>query len=179
MSRIGLKPITIPAGVQVTIADHKVTVKGAHGTLEKEFRPEIAIQVEGNQVHISRLNELKQTKQLHGTTRALLANMVNGVATPFVKELEIKGIGFKAALRGNDLVLNVGYSHEVVVPTLPGVKIETKSPTLISVSGCDRQAVGQIAAEIRRVRPPEPYLGKGIAYKGEHIRRKEGKKAGK
>lgn len=179
MSRIGLKPIEIPAGVSVKLEGSKVEVKGPHGTLTREFRPEVSITLEGNLLHISRLNDLKQSKQLHGTTRALLANMVHGVAKPFVKQLEIKGIGFKASMSGSNLLLNVGYSHDVIIQPLPGVKIETPQPTLVVVSGCDRQAVGQIAAEVRRVRPPEPYLGKGIAYKGEHIRRKEGKKAGK
>lgn len=179
MSRIGLKPISLPADVSVVIDNTKVVVKGPHGTLEREFRPEITIKLEDNVLHLSRLNDLKHTKQLHGTTRSLLANMIQGVATPFVKQLDIKGIGYKATLRGEDLILNVGYSHEVVIKPLPGIKIETPTVTSVVVSGCDRQAVGQVAAVIRRVRPPEPYLGKGIAYKGEHIRRKEGKKAGK
>lgn len=179
MSRIGVKPIVLPKGVVVTLDNNKVTVKGPSGTLSREFSKEVEITLDKEVLHVKRFNDEKQSKQLHGTTRALLANMVRGVVKPYVRELEIKGIGFKGTLNGANLVLSVGYSHDVVIKPLPGVKIETPQPTTIVVSGSDRQAVGQVAAEIRRVREPEPYLGKGIAYKGEHIRRKEGKKAGK
>lgn len=178
MSRVGLKPINIPEGVKIELEGNKVSVTGEHGTLTREFKPEVEIVVEDGVINVKRLNDSKRAKQLHGTTRSLLANMVNGVKTPFEKHLEIKGIGYRAALRDDLVVLNAGYSHEVVIKPLPGVKVEVPKPTSIIVSGCDAQAVGQVAAEIRRVRPPEPYLGKGIAYKGEHIRRKEGKKAG-
>lgn len=179
MSRIGLKPISIPASVKVNIEGSKVVVTGPKGTLTKEFSPFINFAVNENVIHITRQNETKEVKQLHGTTRALLANMITGVTEGFKKEIVMKGIGYKAAMRGNDLVLNVGYSHEIVLQLLPGITIEIKTPTELAVVGIDKQSVGQIAAEIRGTRPPEPYLGKGVAYKNEKIRRKEGKKAGK
>ena len=179
MSRVGRKPIVIPAGVSVKIEGPVVTVTGPKGTLTKTFQPQIGVNVEGNEIIVTRPNDEKVNKQLHGTTRALLQGMVEGVSKGFEIGLEIKGIGYRATMEGNTLVLGVGYSHPVKVTPVEGVKVETKSATEILVSGIDKQAVGQVAAVIRSVREPEPYLGKGIAYKGERIRRKEGKKAGK
>lgn len=180
MSRIGNKTITVPAGVEITITgSNEVTVKGPKGTLTRQFSPLIGIKVEDGVVTCTRANEEKHTKQLHGTTRALLNNMIEGVHTGFTKVLEIVGIGFKAALSGNKLVLNVGYSHPVEFVAEEGVKIEVPSATEVRVSGIDEQRVGELAANIRATRKPEPYKGKGIRYKGEKIRRKEGKTAGK
>ena len=179
MSRVGRKPIVIPAGVSVKIEGPVVTITGPKGTLTKTFQPQIGVNVEGNEIIVTRPNDEKVNKQLHGTTRALIQGMVDGVSKGFEIGLEIKGIGYRATMEGNTLVLGVGYSHPVKVAPVEGVKVETKSATEILVSGIDKQAVGQVAAVIRSVREPEPYLGKGIAYKGERIRRKEGKKAGK
>lgn len=180
MSRIGNKTITVPAGVEITItSSNEVTVKGPKGTLTRQFSPLIGIKVEDGVVTCTRANEEKHTKQLHGTTRALLNNMIEGVHAGFTKVLEIVGIGFKAALSGNKLVLNVGYSHPVEFVAEEGVKIEVPSATEVRVSGIDKQRVGELAANIRATRKPEPYKGKGIRYKGEQIRRKEGKTAGK
>ena len=179
MSRIGNKPIAIPAGVEVIVNGSTVTTKGPKGELTKTFKPVIGIEVKDGFVHVTRPNEEKTTKQLHGTTRAVLATMVVGVHEGYKRELELKGIGYKASLQGANLVLNVGYSHPIEVAPLPGTKIEVPNATNIIVTGTDKQIVGQLAAVIRGFREPEPYLGKGIMYKGEHIRRKEGKKAGK
>ena len=179
MSRIGNKPIAIPAGVEVTINGSTVTTKGPKGTLTKTFRPVIGIEVKDNFINVTRPNEEKTTKQLHGTTRAVLATMVEGVSAGYKKTLTIVGIGYRASMQGTDLNLSVGYSHPVIIKPLPGSTITVVNPNEVEVTGCDKQIVGQVAAEIRRVREPEPYLGKGISYKGEHIRRKEGKKAGK
>lgn len=179
MSRIGNKVIALPKGVTLQFEGSTITVKGALGSLTKTFSPLIKVELVDGEVVCTRANDLKATKQLHGTTRALLANMIEGVNTGFKRTLEIKGIGFKGEVSNNVLTLRVGYSHDVVIKPLPGVKIVANTPTEIAVSGMDKQDVGQIASEIRGVRPPEPYLGKGIIYKGEVIRRKEGKKAGK
>ena len=179
MSRIGNKPIAIPTGVEVTINGSTVTTKGPKGTLTKTFQPIIGIEVKDNFINVTRPNEEKATKQLHGTTRAILATMVEGVNAGYKKTLSIVGIGYRASMQGKDLVLSVGYSHPVVIKPLEGSAISVVNPNEVEVIGCDKQIVGQVAAEIRRVREPEPYLGKGISYKGEHIRRKEGKKAGK
>lgn len=180
MSRIGNKAITIPAGVEVSIADgNEVTVKGAKGTLTRQFHPALQIKVEENILTVSRPNDEKQIKQLHGTTRALLHNMVEGVSEGFFKELELVGIGYRAAISGNKLTLNVGYSHPIEFAVEEGLKVECTSATEIKVSGIDKQRVGEFAANIRAVRKPEPYKGKGIRYKGEYVRRKEGKTAGK
>lgn len=180
MSRIGNKAITIPAGVEVTIAaGNEVTVKGSRGTLTRQFNPALGIKVEENVLTVTRPNDEKHVKQLHGTTRALLANMVEGVSEGFTKELELVGIGFRAAVSGSKLTLNVGYSHPVEFAVEDGLKVECSSATDIKVSGIDKQRVGEFAANIRAVRKPEPYKGKGIRYKGEYVRRKEGKTAGK
>ena len=179
MSRIGNKLIVLPKEASIAIDGSKVTVKGPLGSLTKEFSPLISVVKTAEGVECSRANDLKATKQLHGTTRALIANMVEGVTKGFKRILEIKGIGFKGEVAANVLTLRVGYSHDVVITPLAGVKVVAATPTEIHVSGIEKQDVGQVAAEIRGVRPPEPYLGKGIIYKGEVVRRKEGKKAGK
>lgn len=179
MSRIGHKVIEIPAGTTVEFNGNVATVKGPKGTETATFNPMFTYKVEGNTIEVVRPNDEKQTKALHGTTRALLANMVTGVSNGFKKELLINGIGYRAQMRGENLVLNMGYSHEVVIKPDLGAKISCASATEVNVEGSNRQAVGQTAARIRAVREPEPYLGKGIMYKGEHIIRKEGKRAGK
>ena len=180
MSRIGNKTITIPAGVEITINDgNEVTVKGPKGTLTRQFNPAMDIKCEDGTVKVSRPNEAKHTKQLHGTTRALLHNMVVGVHEGFAKELEIVGIGYKAEMKGNQLVLTVGYSHPITFDIEEGLTVTVPKPNQIKVEGIDKQRVGELAANIRAVRKPEPYKGKGIKYKDEHIRRKEGKTASK
>ncbi len=179
MSRIGNKTITIPAGVEVTISDaNEVTVKGPKGTLKGQFNPLIAITNEDNTIVCKRANEEKHTKQLHGTTRALINNMIVGVTEGYKKELEIIGIGYKAALEGKTLVLNIGYSHEIRFEIEEGLTCEVPNPAEIIISGIDKQRVGEAAALIRKFRKPEPYKGKGIRYKGEIVRRKVGKAAG-
>lgn len=180
MSRIGNKIIQVPGDVTVTIAnDNTATVTGPKGTLVKQFSPVIVIEQDGEIITVKRSSEAKAHKQLHGTTRALLANMIDGVHEGFKKELEIVGIGYRATMQGNKLVLNMGYSHPVEMIPEEGVKIETPNQTTIIVSGIDKERVGEIAAQIRAVRKPEPYKGKGIKYKDETIIRKEGKTAGK
>ena len=180
MSRIGNKAITIPAGVEITIADgNEVTVKGSKGTLTRQFNPSLGIVIDGGILTVTRPNEQKHTKQLHGTTRALLSNMVEGVSSEFTKTLELVGIGFRAALSGKKLTLSVGYSHPVEFEVEEGLKVECPSATEIKITGIDKQRVGEFAANVRAVRKPEPYKGKGIRYKGEYVRRKEGKTAGK
>lgn len=178
MSRIGNKTITIPAGVEITVSDkNEVTVKGPKGTLSGHFSSLIGINVENATVVCTRANEEKHTKQLHGTTRALINNMIVGVTEGYKKELEIEGIGYKASMQGNTLVLNIGYSHDVKFDFEEGIKCEVPDPNKIIISGIDKQRVGEIAANIRKVRKPEPYKGKGIRYKGEVIHRKVGKTA--
>ena len=180
MSRIGNKAITIPAGVEVSIAaGNEVTVKGPKGTLTRQFNPALGIKVEENVLTVTRPNDEKHIKQLHGTTRALLANMVEGVSNGFVKELEIIGIGYRSAVSGKKLTLNVGYSHPIEFAIEDGLTVECTSATEIKISGIDKQRVGEFAANVRAVRKPEPYKGKGIRYKGEHVHRKESKTAGK
>ena len=168
MSRVGNKIILVP-----------VTVKGAKGTLVRQFSPVITIEQNGNEIVVKRSSELKAHKQLHGTTRALLANMIEGVHNGYSKDLEIVGLGYRAQMQGNKLVLNVGFSHPVEIEGEEGVKIETPTQTTIKVSGISKERVGEIAARIRNVKKPEPYKGKGIKYVGERIIRKEGKTAGK
>lgn len=179
MSRVGNKVINLPEGVNVNVNGSEVTVTGPKGTLTRTFADVITVSVNERTVSVTRANEEKHTKQLHGTTRALLNGMVEGVSQGFTKVLEIKGIGYRAQLKGTDIVLNMGYSHPVTIGAVEGVKFEVPSQTEIIVSGIDKQKVGQIAAVIRSVREPEPYGGKGIMYKGERVRRKVGKKAGK
>ena len=177
MSRIGRKPIAVPAGVDVKIDGHVVTVKGPKGTLTKSFHKDM-IKLEGNEIIVERPTEDKLHKSLHGLTRTLVSNMVEGVTHGFSKSLDIDGIGYRAQKQGKNLVMNLGYSHQVIVPEIDGITIDVPAATKIIVNGIDKQAVGQFAAEIREKRPPEPYKGKGIHYTGEHIIRKEGK-AGK
>lgn len=179
MSRIGLKPITLPQGVQLTREGNKVTVKGPKGTLERNFHPDIEIKLEENQVNVARKNDDKFQKALHGTTRALLANMISGVTEGYQKTLEIVGVGYRAAKQGTKLVLTLGYSHPVEYQPEPGIEIEVPSATRIVVKGISKERVGEVAAKIRSFREPEPYKGKGIKYENEVIRRKEGKTGGK
>lgn len=178
MSRIGRKPIAVPAGVDVKIDGHVVTVKGPKGTLTKSFHKDMIIKLEGNEIIVERPTEDKLHKSLHGLTRTLVSNMVEGITHGFSKSLDIDGIGYRAQKQGKNLVMNLGYSHQVIVPEIDGITIDVPAATKIIVNGIDKQAVGQFAAEIREKRPPEPYKGKGIHYTGEHIIRKEGK-AGK
>lgn len=178
MSRIGKKAITIPAGVDVEIEGNTVTVKGAKGTLTNTFKPNITIEKDGAEIKVSRPDDQKENRALHGLTRTLIANMIEGVSTGFKKELEINGIGYRAEKKGSDLVMKIGYSHDVIMPEIDGITIDVPAPNKIVISGPDKQKVGQFAAEVREKRPPEPYKGKGIKYADEHIRRKEGK-AGK
>ena len=178
MSRIGRKPISVPAGVDVKIDGTTVTVKGPKGTLTKSFNKDMIIKLEGNEIIVERPSENKLHKSLHGLTRTLVSNMVEGVTTGFTKSLDIEGIGYRAAKQGKNLVMNLGYSHQVIIAEVEGTTIEVPAATKIIVNGIDKQVVGQLAAEIREKRPPEPYKGKGIRYTGERIIRKEGK-AGK
>lgn len=180
MSRIGNKTITIPAGVTVTVnPGNEVTVKGPKGELTRKFSEVIGINIEENTVTCTRANEQKHTKQLHGTTRALINNMIVGVSEGYKIDLQIVGIGYRAAVSGKKLTLNIGYSHPVEFVAEEGVEIACPNANEISVTGIDKQRVGEFAANIRATRKPEPYKGKGILYKGEVIRRKEGKTAGK
>ena len=178
MSRIGRAPITVPAGVEVKIDGSTVTAKGPKGTLTKTMHSNMSIAMEGNVITVTRPNDLKENRSLHGLTRTLIANMVEGVANGYKKELEINGIGYRAEKKGNELVMKIGYSHDVIMAEPAGVTVEVPAPNKIIVSGADKAAVGQFAAEIREKRLPEPYKGKGIKYVDEYIRRKEGK-AGK
>ena len=179
MSRIGRMPITVPAGVEVTIAENNVvTVKGPKGTLVQALRPEMILEQDGNVIHVKRPSDDKLHCALHGMTRALLHNMVVGVSEGFKKELEINGVGYRAAKEGNELVMNLGYSHPVKMAEIDGITIDVPAQNKIIISGIDKQKVGQYAAEIRAKKPPEPYKGKGIRYEGEVVKHKEGK-AGK
>ncbi|MCQ6281430.1 50S ribosomal protein L6 [Bacillus sp. EB600] len=175
MSRVGKKPIEIPAGVTVTLNGNVVTVKGPKGELTRSFNPDIAINVEENIINVSRPSETKEHRALHGTTRALLSNMVEGVSKGFEKGLELIGVGYRAQKQGTKLVLNVGYSHPVEIEPEAGLEIEVPVNTKIIIKGTNKERVGALAANIRDVRPPEPYKGKGIRYEGEFVRRKEGK----
>ncbi|GIN42132.1 MULTISPECIES: 50S ribosomal protein L6 [Heyndrickxia] len=175
MSRVGKKPIEIPSGVTVTLDGNHVTVKGPKGELTRSFNPDIAINIEENVISITRPTDNKEHRALHGTTRALLANMVEGVSKGFEKSLELIGVGYRAQKQGSKLVLNVGYSHPVEFEAEEGLEIEVPSNTKVIVKGTSKERVGALAANIRGVRPPEPYKGKGIRYEGEYVRRKEGK----
>ena len=178
MSRIGRAPIAIPAGVDVVVDGSTVTVKGAKGTLTRTMNSNITITKDGDTITVTRPNDAKENRALHGLTRTLIANMVEGVANGYKKELEINGIGYRAELRGKDLFLKIGYSHDILMTPPEGVTVEVPGPNKVIISGADKQVVGQFAAEVREKRPPEPYKGKGIKYVDEYIRRKEGK-AGK
>ena len=180
MSRIGRMPITVPAGVTVTIAEgNVVTVKGPKGELTRALSAEMNINQEGNVITVTRPSDAKEHRSLHGLTRTLLNNMVIGVVDGYKKELDVNGVGYRVAKEGKNLVMNLGYSHQVIVPEIDGITIDVPGPNKIIVSGCDKQVVGQFAAEIREKRPPEPYKGKGIKYVDEVIRRKVGKTGGK
>ena len=178
MSRIGKKPIAIPAGVEVKIDGCAVTVKGPKATLTRDVHPNMAVKVEGAELIVERPNDQKQNRALHGLTRSLLANMVEGVSNGFSKVLEVNGVGYRAAVQGNKLNLTVGYSHPVEMELPEGLSAEVNG-NKITISGADKQKVGQFAAEVREKRPPEPYKGKGIKYTDEVVRHKEGKAGGK
>ena len=177
MSRIGRQPIAVPEGVSVKISPGRVSVKGPLGELSQEVPARMTIEQHDGTIVVTRPTERGEDRALHGLTRTLVANMVEGVTKGFEKRLEIQGVGYRASLRGTDLELNVGFSHPVVVKPRPGIAFEVPAPTQIVVKGIDKQLVGQTAAEIRKVRPPEPYKGKGIRYEGEYVRRKVGKRA--
>ena len=180
MSRIGKKPVIVPANVTVTVgADNVVTVKGPKGTLTYTFHPDMIIKKEENTVVVDRPDEEHLHKSLHGLTRTLLSNMVEGVDKGYSKELEVNGVGFRCEKKGTQLVMRLGYSHEVIMDEIPGITVEVPTPNKIIVNGIDKQVVGQFAAEVRSKRPPEPYKGKGIKYTTEVIRRKVGKTGGK
>ena len=180
MSRIGRMPITVPAGVEVTIAENNVvTVKGPKGTLVQNLHPEMILEQEGNIINVKRPSDDKTHCALHGMTRALLHNMVVGVSEGFKKELEINGVGYRAAKEGNELVMNLGYSHPVKMAEIDGITIDVPAQNKVVILGADKQKVGQFAAEVREKRPPEPYKGKGIKYVDEVIRRKVGKTGAK
>ena len=180
MSRIGRMPISIPAGVDVKIeAGNLVTVKGPKGTLTQQLHPNMNIAQEGDVIHVTRPNDEKANRSLHGLTRTLLHNMVVGVTDGYSKELEVNGVGYRVAKEGKNLVMNLGFSHQVIVSEIEGITIDVPSPNKIIIRGCDKQAVGQFAAEVREKRPPEPYKGKGIKYADEVIRRKVGKTGAK
>ncbi len=177
MSRIGKKPIEIPAGVEVKVDGNVVTVKGPKAQLTETFNKEISVKVEGNEIIVTRPTDDKEHRSLHGLTRTLVANMVEGVTKGFTKELDVNGVGYRVAKQGKDLVMNLGFSHQVTVSEIDGITIEVPNPNKIVISGPDKQKVGQFAADVRSKRPPEPYKGKGIKYADEHVRRKEGKAA--
>ncbi len=180
MSRIGRKPIVIPAGVTVTVdeAAHTVAVKGPKGSLNSNFHPLMTVKVEGNEVLVTRPNDENLSKSLHGLTRTNIANMVNGVTNGYEKKMEIQGVGLRCQKQGTTLVMNLGFSHQVIVPETDDIKINWEDPTHFTIAGIDKQKVGQFAAEVRAKKPPEPYKGKGIRYVGEVVKHKEGK-AGK
>ena len=177
MSRIGKQPIPVPAGVTVAIEPERVTVNGPRGELFERVPRDIEIEHIDDELRVTRPTDRGEHRALHGLTRSLIANMVLGVTEGYTKRLEIQGVGYRAALKGTDLELSVGYSHTVVIKPRTGVTFEVPAPTQVVVKGTDKQVVGQTAAEIRKVRPPEPYKGKGIRYEGEHVRRKDGKRA--
>ena len=176
MSRVGKKPITIPGGVEIKQDGNKVTVKGPKGQLEREFKPEIGIKIDGNEITFERPNDLPDIRALHGTTRAVLNNMVVGVSEGFERKLELSGVGYRVQAAGKGLTLSLGYSHPVEIAEVEGITFKVDGNTKITVEGIDKHLVGQVAANIRAKRPPEPYKGKGIKYADEQIRRKEGKK---
>jgi len=177
MSRIGRQPIEVPAGVSVSISPGRVMINGPLGELSQQVPVRMQVDQEDSTITVKRPTERGEDRALHGLTRSLIANMVEGVTAGFTKRLEIQGVGYRASLRGVDLELNVGYSHPVVLKAPQGITFEVPTPTEVIVKGIDKQAVGQIAAEVRKVRPPEPYKGKGIRYEGEYVRRKVGKRA--
>jgi len=176
MSRIGRAPITVPAGVDIKITeDNYVTVKGPKGTLEQPLSPEIEIDVDGATINLKRPTDTPRHRSLHGLSRTLLNNMIVGVTDGFKKELDINGVGYRATKEGNKLIMNLGYSHQVIIDEIDGITIDVPATNKIIISGINKQVVGQFAADVRKKRPPEPYMGKGIKYSDEVIRRKEGK----
>ena len=179
MSRIGKKPIDVPAGVTVTVDGRNVTVKGPRGTLSRSLPPIVAVKVDGAVVNVSRPNDETASKAMHGLTRTLVANMVDGVTKGFQKNLDIVGVGYKAENKPWGLLMSLGYSHQIEVKAPAGIKLNAPTPTSIVVEGANKEVVGQVAAEIRSLRPPEPYKGKGVKYQGEVVRRKAGKAGGK
>ncbi|MDL2300541.1 50S ribosomal protein L6 [Clostridiaceae bacterium OttesenSCG-928-D20] len=180
MSRIGRSPIAIPAGVEVKIDDNNhISVKGPLGALERDLCSEMKVEIDGAVINVSRPNDDKENRSLHGLTRTLINNMVVGVTSGFEKKLEVNGVGFRVAKEGNKLVMHIGYSHTVTVDEIEGITIEVPNPNAITIKGIDKQLVGQFAADVRRKRPPEPYKGKGIKYAEEVVRRKEGKTGAK
>ena len=179
MSRIGRMPIAIPAGVTVEVNGNVVKAKGPKGELTKAMHPDMIIEVEGSEVLVKRPSEDKMHKSLHGLTRTLVNNMVVGVSEGYKKELDVVGVGYRVAMEGKKLVMNIGFSHQVTVEPIDGITIESPAPNKIIISGLDKQMVGQFAADVRKKRPPEPYTGKGIRYTGEVVRRKEGKTGAK
>lgn len=180
MSRIGRMPIQIPAGVEVTVDETNfIKVKGPKGTLERRLHPDMTVSIDGDVLTVTRPSDDKEHRSLHGLTRSLVFNMVEGVTNGYKKELDVNGVGFRATKQGSQLVMNLGYSHQVVMDEKEGVTVDVPAPNKIIVSGIDKQAVGQFAAEVRGKKPPEPYKGKGIKYSNEVIRRKEGKTGAK
>ena len=177
MSRIGRQPIDVPAGVSIDIAPGHVQVKGPLGALEQDIPQRMTVERQDEMLVVTRPTDRGEDRALHGLTRTLVANMVEGVTKGFEKRLEIQGVGYRAGLRGSDLELSVGFSHTVVIAPRPGIEFDVPQPTQVIVKGIDKQLVGQVAAEVRKVRPPEPYKGKGIRYEGEYVRRKVGKRA--
>ncbi|MET0750641.1 MAG: 50S ribosomal protein L6 [Solirubrobacterales bacterium] len=177
MSRIGRKPITVPEGVSVSVGPGRVTVNGPKGELEQRVSTRMEIVEDGDTLTVKRPTDRGPDRAVHGLTRSLVANMVEGVTEGYEKRLEIQGVGYRAKLAGKALELSVGYSHPVSMPAPDGIEFEVPQPTQVIVRGIDKQLVGEIASQIRRVRPPEPYKGKGIRYEGEHVRRKVGKRA--
>lgn len=175
MSRIGKAPIEIPQGVEVSLNENTMTVKGPNATLVRELHADMNIEIKDGSIEVTRPSDNKQHRSLHGLTRTLIANMVEGVTKGYQRNLEIIGVGYRAAKQGDNLVLTMGYSHPVVITPGAGLEVEVPAPTRITVKGADKEAVGQLAANIRKVRPPEPYLGKGIRYEGERVIRKAGK----
>lgn len=177
MSRIGKLPVAVPKGVEIKLSGRSVSVKGPKGQLSLDVHPDMSVEVEDGEVRVHRPSEQKRHKALHGLTRSLVANMVEGVTDGFTKTLEIVGVGYRADKKGKGITLNLGYSHTIDYVPVAGVELECPNQTTVVVSGADKHAVGQAAAEIRSLRPPEPYKGKGIRYKDEHVRRKAGKTA--
>ena len=179
MSRIGRAPIAIPAGVEVTLEGNVITVKGPKGTLTRTLYPELTVTVDAGVITVTRPNDEKYNRSIHGLNRTLIANMVTGVTEGYKKTLEINGVGYRAAKEGNKLVMNLGFSHQVFIPEVDGITIDVPNTNTVIINGIDKQLVGQFAADVRSKRPPEPYKGKGIKYSDEVIRRKEGKTGGK
>ena len=177
MSRVGKKPIAVPSGVEFSVKDNVVTVKGPKGTLKKEFNKNITIKLEDGHITVERPNDEPFIRAIHGTTRALINNMIKGVHEGYRKSLTLEGVGYRAAAKGKGLEISLGYSHPVIIDEIPGITFSVEKNTTIHIDGIEKELVGQVAANIRAKRPPEPYKGKGVKYADEHIRRKEGKKS--